>query len=323
MGGVFVNADRNCNGCITVDPAHYEIIMGKDIKVSLFQNFKTRIPQKTVNLFEWLKDPIHKQNIEYFRGLPMEDRKKVKEMLQCITASGVFSVRRLDGLIQHSGIICIDIDAKENPGITDFEYLRDQISNMSNVAYCSLSASGKGVFCLIPIKFPEKHKEHFNALKMDFLKYNIVIDISCSDVSRLRISSYDERSYTNPNAVVYTNLLRMEIPKKEVYLKQEKLDKRGNSRSFSDSKTKVFEIVALIEESNTDITGNYAQWFQIGCAIANEFGEDGRAVFHSVSMPYSKYSSVKTDAQFDRCIESKYSYSIGTFFYWAEYYGLN
>ena len=319
MEASFVRPNKDS---IAANPLDFEIKMGRNIQVSLFENFKNRNPQKTVKLFEWLNDPIHKKNIEYYRSLPSEERKKVKEMLPCITASGVFSVRKLDSLIEHSGLICIDIDAKENPTINDFEYLRDQISNISNVAYCSLSASGHGVFCLIPIRYPERHKEHFNALKLDFLKYNIVIDISCSDVSRLRISSYDEQSYTNLNAVIYTNLVELEGRKKENFFERGKLDRSEVSHDSSDSRSKILSVVAVIEKSNIDITGNYAQWFQIGCAIANEFGEDGRSIFHSISFAYSKYSPVKTDTQFDRCIESKYDYSIGTFFYWADQYGL-
>ena len=87
----------------------------------------------------------------------------------------------------HSGYICIDIDGgKDNPEITDFEKLKQDLSSIECIAYCGLSISGNGVFCLIPIEHPRYHKEHFYALEKFFRDRGIVIDTSCKNVSRLR-----------------------------------------------------------------------------------------------------------------------------------------
>ncbi|RZK27187.1 MAG: hypothetical protein EOO43_00370 [Flavobacterium sp.] len=303
--------------------SNLEIIMDEDIQVSLFENVKANKPINTVNLFDWLEDPMHQKNIAYLRNQPTEeDRKRVKGMLRCITASGTFSIRKLDGLIQHSGIICIDIDGKENLHIEDFPNLRDQISNISNVAYCSLSASGNGVYCLIPIMYPENHKEHFNALKEDFLAYNIVIDISCSDVSRLRICSHDENAYTNKEAIVYIKRLNLYGPKKPAEPSRKSSAYPKCIIRHSSTVEKVTEIIKRIEKKHIDITESYAQWFEIGCALADEFGEEGRDFFHSISQYHPMYSEMRTDTLFSSCLGGGYSFSIGTFFHWAEKYNL-
>ena len=67
-----------------------------------------------------------------------------------------------------------------------------------------------------------------------------------------------------------------------------------------------------------DITGGYRQWFGIGCALANEFGEDGRSMFNVVSQFSDKYVESITDDQFSSCLEGHYPYKIGTFFKFAK-----
>jgi hypothetical protein len=42
--------------------------------------------------------------------------------------------------------------------------LKQKISNIANVTYCGYSASGLGVWALIPLFDPSKHLEHFKAL---------------------------------------------------------------------------------------------------------------------------------------------------------------
>jgi hypothetical protein len=215
--------------------------------------------------------------------------------------------------------MCVDIDGQDNLQIEDFDDLRNELSRIVNVAYCSLSASGKGVFCLIPIRYPDKHKLHFEALKISFSKLGITIDNVCADVSRLRGYSYDPDAYFNLNAVTFTQLHEHNIPRTTSIFKTKS---RSNFSNESNSLIKVMKVVADIERSFTDITETREQWFQIGCALANEFGQEGREIFHSVSQYYEKYSKSKTDQMFNSCLGNRYSYNLGTFFYWAEQYNL-
>ncbi|WP_281324371.1 PriCT-2 domain-containing protein [Flavobacterium sp. IMCC34518] len=225
-------------------------------------------------------------------------------------------------MIEHSGYICIDIDGGgENQHISDFNMVRDELKKCLNVFYASLSVSGKGVFCIIPIKEREKHKEHFEALKIIFKTFGITIDKGCGDVTRLRGYSYDSNAHINEDAVVFNQLVeykqktsQTQSPKKEI--------KPAYKSTSNNTEARVIEIIREINRKGIDITENYEQWFQIGCALANEFGGSGRDMFILVSQNHPKYHPEVADSMFDKCLENSYGYNIGTFFHWASHYGL-
>jgi hypothetical protein len=72
----------------------------------------------------------------------------------------------------------------------------------------------------------------------------------------------------------------------------------GNQESIED-------YITLIEQSGTDITKNYADWRNIGFAIAEEYGESGRNYFHRISKFHSSYDSKDCDEQYSKCINAK------------------
>ena len=289
-----------------------------NVIVSKFSNYKSTVPT-SVNLRDWLCDVAHKDMVCKIRTMSDKDEiRKLKSQLPCITPSGEFMLRNASALIRHSGLICIDIDGGDNLHLNDFKKVRDELKKIKNIYYVALSVSGKGVFCLIPIKFPEKHKEHFEALKIQFLNIGITIDKSCGDVSRLRGYSYDENAYCNENAVVFEQFFEY---KSEKAPKRSSPNTRGNQNNGKTTHSKVMSVVTELNNTSTDITKTYEHWFQIGCAFASEFGEEGRDIFHLVSQNHPKYHSSECDRLFTNCIEAGYSYGIGTFFYLVEQSG--
>jgi hypothetical protein len=269
-----------------------------------------------------LKDDAVKSQVENIRTITdKESRNKLKASLPCITPSGIFSERKVAGLVKHSGYMCIDIDAKDNPQIQDFAECRNNLSKIKNIMYAGLSVSGNGVFALIPIRYPEKHVAHFKALEMCFAKLGITIDKSCKDVSRLRAASYDAEAHININALEFTEFFDYMNMVEKSFTKTPYVEVQS-SRPEDFTKRKVLEILNILNSCSIDITENYEQWFQIGCALANEFGEEGREMFQLVSLNHPKYHMEAVDRKFTECLNGKYSYSIGTFFYWAEQYNL-
>jgi hypothetical protein len=77
-------------------------------------------------------------------------------------------------------------------------------------------------------------------------------------------------------------------------------------------------VIHQLRTHPADITGDYHQWFEIGCALANEFGESGRDYFHQVSQYYPGYDLPETDHLFDNALTKQYRYGIGTFFMYAQ-----
>src|ERR1035437_8989032 len=99
-----------------------------DTEVSMFNNYRDATP-KTTNLLQWLRHDGHKEKVERIRAIDNKaERDKIKATLPCITVSGVFSTRAIAGLVKHSGLICIDIDYKDNLHIENYGELKRILS---------------------------------------------------------------------------------------------------------------------------------------------------------------------------------------------------
>lgn len=308
----------------------------------MFSHRLSTTPIKTINLWEWLL--LENKYTPYINDIRTssneEERKFLKSKLPAITPSGVFSKRKADCLVEPTNLICIDIDGKDNPSISDMEELKKKLSKLSYIMYCGLSASGKGLFCIIPYKDYRNHKLHFNALEQEFKDMGIVVDSSCSDIGRLRFYSYDEYPYANPDAEIYTRTLEKvpEIKQSRFHQKTDivhnsnqtlqNIDK--NTMSLEEfflsptnmdyasatplSKTqKVERLLKRVIEEKKDITLIQKDWIAICCIIKNLFGDEGRELFHQVSSFYPKYDYDEADDEYSKD-RSKYLYNTDRLF---------
>ncbi|MDZ7718020.1 MAG: BT4734/BF3469 family protein [Balneolaceae bacterium] len=243
----------------------------------------------------------------------------LKATLPAITPSGQFSYRSKEKLIEHSGLIQFDIDGKDHINIANFKALKEEISKIVNVAYVGLSVSGKGYWGLIPIKYPEKHKNHFKAMKNAFGNYGIKLDDKPSHVASLRGYSYDPDAYFSHNAK----------PLELLYESNKSSNQSGKRKTYrfqTDSHVQVQRLVKQVEDRRIDITDSYDIWLKIGFALADEFGESGREYFHSVSQFYPGYNERETDQQYSHCLRTKgkgaATVTIATFFHYCKANGV-
>lgn len=82
-------------------------------------------------------------------------------------------------------------------------------------------------------------------------------------------------------------------------------------------------LILAIEATKTDITGDYRRWLEIGFALNEALGEEGRSYFHRISRFYPSYDEVETDKQYDKCMRSKgEGIKTGTLFYFAKLAGV-
>jgi hypothetical protein len=94
----------------------------------------------------------------------------------------------------------------------------------------------------------------------------------------------------------------------------------GGGSEGSDIET----ITQRIESSSVDIAPNYADWRDLGFALADELGESGRAYYHRLSRFYQDYNSTEADKQFDACLKAHGNgVSIKTFYHLAKAAGVN
>ena len=164
--------------------------------------------------------------------------------------------------------------------------------------------------CLIfRISNPELHRQHFEALA-EFIsrKFDLQVDRNVKSPVSLRVVSYDDKPYYNSQPIPFTYVMNTE-----------RLS--GNVINTVSQRNKILErvikAVRFIQAKRIDITNQYKDWFRIGCALACEFGEEGRHWFHLISRVCDKYNEGDCDIQYSNCLKYRKDngITIGTFFF--------
>ena len=66
---------------------------------------------------------------------------------------------------------------------------------------------------------------------------------------------------------------------------------------YNKVKDDVESIVREIEQRGIDIAPNYKDWMELGFALVDGLGENGREYYHRISRFYSTYQKEETDKQ--------------------------
>lgn len=178
-----------------------------DINVSFLQRHGSKPIER--NLHEILFDTRYREQVEKIRTeTDITKRRELKNALPNYTPSGLYndSVKGKN-LRESTGLICIDIDKKDNCNIQNFSQMKKEISIIPYIIYCGLSVSGEGYFCLFRIVQPENFSQHFNSIQRDFERCGITIDSQCCNINRVRYISFDPDPYINLEALVYDRII--------------------------------------------------------------------------------------------------------------------
>ena len=97
----------------------------------------------------------------------------------------------------------------------------------------------------------------------------------------------------------------------------------ANNEQYS-TPLQVQEVCSKLSSSGICLTDDYADWVEIGFALANELGESGRSFFHELSRTSSKYDAAECDKKYDNCLRTgNGSVTIATFFQRAKDAGVD
>lgn len=222
-----------------------------------------------------------------------------------ITASGTFEYRNVKGLIQHSGILAIDIDSKDNDEISI-----DHVSADPYIMCMHKSISDNGGYVAFIKIDPNRHFDSFLGAEKYFAnEYKIVIDDACKDVSRYRFVSFDDNIYYNHGSKVFKK-----------YLPKKKITPQKTYVHTDDDLGFIFE---QIKDRQVNICEDYADWVKVGMGLANSLGESGRDKFHFISSFSSKYSQEDCDKTYTGFLKrGRSDNSIATFFYLCQNQGI-
>jgi hypothetical protein len=143
--------------------------------------------------------------------------KKERDALKCtlpgITPSGIFRTRKDSEITKHSGLIALDFDNLSD----SVDDVKDYISTLPYIFYCGLSASGRGLWALVPIGDPTQHRAHFKSLQSDFAEIGLTVDPTGINESRFRFYSYDDSAHFNLRPEIYTRTFKEPLKNKPQY----------------------------------------------------------------------------------------------------------
>ena len=235
-------------------------------------------------------------NIEY----GSDAYKKAKGYLPRFYITGTFNIDwsngfpiKEDNIETPSGLMSIDIDAKENPNI-DLMELRKTLFQLPYVFSCLKSISGKGLYCLIPIEDTYSTTEYYEYIKHLWeQKFGIICDGNSKSILRCRICSYDEDAinWIKTGDVQVWNLKRKitEEPKvveKEIFYP--KYEQKHDGIDWDFITNKAMELVI----NNGYKIESYGAWYYLGCELKNF--PNGEQMFIEASKNNPKYNDSLT-----------------------------
>lgn len=294
---------------------------------SIYRSAKDRdgIGQMSVGDFlftdRW-REPVMRLREMIDRYGPLEakrrdDYRRMKQQLPGATLSGLFSRRKTDCLISHTGYIAIDIDLGDNRGLSDFGNIEYVLRHRPEVSCFLKSCSGTGYFALVRLGYPEQHKEQFRALSDEYSALGIALDRACSDITRIRFATYDEHPYINERSICYRgiDLGRQVLAPRAAVLGQ------GYEQGASATADKVDRLISELERHRIDITAAYNDWVRVGFALATLGEHPGREFFHRVSALNPGYKPQECDRKFTQLMQPSRIH-IGTFIAMCKDYGV-
>jgi hypothetical protein len=175
-------------------------------KISVFKDlFESKDVPYIVELDKIIQRIRVGKSIEIIKKVRSAPNKKeadrIKAKLPCILFAGEFAERLGNGLINHSGLMCVDFDKYPNDEVM-LEH-RAILERNPHFILLFTSPSGNGTkgVVKIPKATKETHPKYFTAFQKEFdFEY---WDKNCSNVDRVCYESYDPNIFVNYDAIEF------------------------------------------------------------------------------------------------------------------------
>jgi hypothetical protein len=168
------------------------------VNISFFQTLVSRPVQVPIQkALEAIKNCVYDTQIQAIRKALPEEQEWLKKSLPSVTFGGTFSVRKISGLIEASGFLCLDFDVE---GIECPETLLEY-------AYAIFRSPRGGLKVIIRIPQVSSDKE-FKELFLALQEKYPDLDPSGKDISRLCFMSSDPDLIINEQAKMWIHRKR-------------------------------------------------------------------------------------------------------------------
>lgn len=292
-----------------------------ELMVTRFSSLTTTKTYSTIKMFEELnhiKKGSYKNIIQNCReALQRGDKElygKLKSSLPAVTFCGEFNGRKANNIVEYNNLMILDIDDLPKK---DFLNIKSTISDDKYILSIWDSPSGNGLKCLIRINSSiDKHKAVFNSLSLYFLEnYQIILDKSGKDISRLCFSSWDENIYYNPNSKIYSDYVDFKVERqkdskdskaiKSVILARNTYATEGLNKK--DDRFLMKKIIDYLTKRNLSITHNFDSWIKVALGISYSFSYDvGEKYFLSLCrLDAEKHNEEKSIALLQNCYNNR------------------
>lgn len=282
---------------------------------------RTLMPMRTIDLEEFLT--MGKRYGDIIARIRAAENKEEKNRLKlrklpCATISATFHSRGRDTPLEerlehYNALMVLDFD-----GLQDVESAKRQLAEVPYMYYVGLSVSGKGLFGIVPIDTDDYriHKLYFEALQAEMLEMGFVVDKACSDVTRLRVLSYDPAPYLNEDCAVFS------LPESGLNGTRAQQEDEGRELLLTetDSSNQIARYVTAWEEKRIPLD-DYDDWRAM-CMSLSTLGEKGWAYVDRISRFSARYNREDNRRKFQEFVRSTRSIGIGTFFYKCHAFGV-
>lgn len=267
-------------------------------KFSLFKSSFSDLPDDTLSLDDFterIKTGYWRKIVEALRAKKEQVAfKKLKIKLPAVTVSGEFKTRdkQIDlphRLKQHSGLICLDVDRKDNPKLRT----GDLVDKDCLVQFVSCSGEGlKIIYACKPVKTAEEHRRIYDAavLRLEKKGIRLKVDPIVKSIASLQYVSYDPELFYNKRSKLVLNPLPP--------------IKRTKAKPSEDKLKELEQLEAYVEAlGGKDVTKEYEDWLLIMFGLSYSLGEAGRPIMHKICEAYPDYSMLECDEKYDSCLE--------------------
>jgi hypothetical protein len=236
-----------------------------------FSNESIQIPLlKELNS---IRKGVYSEIINEARFYYLNDRNKyafLKRKLPAVTFSGVFGEsRKLQFLKNYTHLIVLDVDNLTKEAIREKKKL---IFDDAHTFSTWISPSGCGLKILIGnSSTKELHKFAFDSIVRYYHeKYNVDIDLSGSDITRLCFSSFDESLLVKDELIMFDFNDSEKVNENRV----KDLSPGEKQKNKYSDKEMISKIIEYLSTRELSITENYDSWYRVALAIANTFTLD-------------------------------------------------
>lgn len=246
-----------------------------------------------------------------------KDESKQKELKKnlpnyCINAT-FNSTRKKDNIKALTGLLYIDIDAKDNTSI--IKNVPDILRNISNILFFKQSCRGSGYTAIVPYNTNLKIDDVWHSIDTDFKKLGVEIDKSTKNVDRVTFYSYDTDFYINDNVEIYNKRISNTVSSNFKVSENSKNDTQKvvvnppnnvvNNKDSYKNREYLNKLIEYLNENKKSLdNGNYAAWGKICLALISEFKEKGLYYFLMLSQNYKRFNEDETTEFYNKYLES-------------------